>query len=304
MALWERRLEIAREAVPAIERALDAAGNPAWTIFEDVLAGRAWLTGIFPDVAAARAAWRALRRSLPRRGVGPVVDRELPDQDWRESYKAHFKAWRCGRLHWIPEWERTTRRIRRGQVPVYLDPGLAFGTGNHETTRLCGSRLVDWVERHRALLRRGVTVIDAGCGSGILAISAAKLGCPRVLAFDVDPDAVAIARENIRKNGAASRVRVTSGGLRDQLARRRAHLVLANIQADVLVAHADVLLRAVLPGGALVLSGILRNERDAVRAHFRRVAGAGWRVRSRVLGEWADVVLIAPGPRRRGARAP
>jgi ribosomal protein L11 methyltransferase len=138
-------------------------------------------------------------------------------------------------------------------------------------------------------------VIDAGCGSGILAISAAKLGCRRVVAFDVDREAVTVARRNVRCNSVSGAVRVLTGGLHPMpRAANGADLVLANIQADVLLAHVRDLLGAVAPGGELVLSGILGRECPAVRDAFVRAAGPGWRVRSRRLGEWADVVLRRP----------
>ena len=102
--------------------------------------------------------------------IGEAVLRSLPDQDWKDSYKAHFKASRFGRLHWVPEWERKSYSLPPGDVVLWLDPGLAFGTGNHETTRLCCERLVSHAEaaaRPGARPVESVRVIDAGCGSGI-----------------------------------------------------------------------------------------------------------------------------------------
>jgi ribosomal protein L11 methyltransferase len=297
-------MEIARARIEALDDVLAEVGDVRWSTFEDVLAGRAWLIGVFPDEAAARAGWESLRANLPPAIAETPVWRELADVDWRESYKAHFKAWRCGRLHWIPEWERATRRGPRGDAAVYLDPGLAFGTGNHETTRLCCRRLVEYARGLTPRARREWRVIDAGCGSGILAISAAKLGCRYVFAFDVDPEAVAIARENARRNQVGAIVRAATGGVEERLARRRADLVLANIQADVLLVHAATLLRTVTPGGWLVLSGILATELADVRRGFLTAAGQGWRVSSRVRGEWSDLVLRAPAADRKKERRP
>jgi ribosomal protein L11 methyltransferase len=291
VSLIECRVELARNAFAAVEAAVVEQGVAAWSLYEDVLAGRAWLVGIFPDHATARAEWSGLRSRLPRRGVGAPQWREIADEDWRDSYKAHFKAWRCGPLHWVPEWERTTHRLPRGHAAVYLDPGLAFGTGNHETTRLCCRRLVEFADGLTPRLRRAWRAIDAGTGSGILAISAAKLGCKRVFAFDNDAEAVAVARENVRRNRTTAAVRVAAGELGPALRRRRADLVFANIQADVLIAHSGELFGAVAPGGLLVLSGILAGELSEVRARFRVTAGAGWRMQSRRLGEWADLAL-------------
>ena len=297
MPLIEGRAEVEAAALEAVDAALIELGVAGWSLFEDVVARRAWLIGVFAGADEPRRRWTELRPLLPRGGVGEPHWRELPDTDWRESYKAHFKAWRCGRLHWVPEWERQSHRLPRGAAAVFLDPGLAFGTGNHETTRLCCRRLVEFARALPPRRRRAWRVIDAGCGSGILAISAAKLGCRHVFAFDHDAVAVAIARKNTRRNEVAAHVRIATGGVGARLMRHQAELVLANIQADVLLTHAPALLRAVASGGRLVLSGILAVEGEKVSAAFRRSAGPGWRWQSRRLGEWVDVSGVAPAPR-------
>jgi ribosomal protein L11 methyltransferase len=163
---------------------------------------------------------------------------------------------------------------------------MAFGTGNHETTRLC-------IERLAGLGTEGRTVIDAGCGSGILALSAHLLGFRSVDGFDMDPEAVRVSLENAALNGLEGKVAFAVAGLDDGLAARRADVVLANIQADVLVAHVALLIGAVAPGGVLILSGILAREVDEVRAAFEQSAPR-WRVEARVLGEWSDLRLDRP----------
>ena len=192
----------------------------------------------------------------------------MAEGDWRDSYKAHFHAWTFGRLHWVPIWERAAFRLPAGHAVLWLDPGMAFGTGNHETTRLCCERLVARVAAGGPPSR----VVDAGCGSGILALSAALLGCAEVVAFDNDPEAVRISRENAALNGLDGRVRFSVEDLAGGLAGRPADLLLANIQADVLMRHARELVAAVAPGGALILSGILAAEGAAVQAAFAAAA--------------------------------
>jgi ribosomal protein L11 methyltransferase len=236
--------------------------------------------------------WTALVPALAAVGVTPLsapVDRELAEADWRDSYKAHFRAWRFDRLHWVPVWERPTYVVPPGDAVLWLDPGLAFGTGNHETTRLCVERLVVCAEEHGT----GGRVIDAGCGSGILALSAALLGYRDVLGFDNDPEAVRVSGENAALNGLTGQVRFETADLETGLAGRQADLLLANIQADVLLRYAAVLTGAVAPGGTLILSGILAGENGQVRAGFERAA-PGWSVNARVMGEWSDVVLVRP----------
>jgi ribosomal protein L11 methyltransferase len=176
-----------------------------------------------------------------------------------------------------------------GDEVLWLDPGMAFGTGNHETTRLVVERLIQFAREN------GVTggVIDAGCGSGILALSAAKLGFPSVSAFDNDPEAVRVSGENARLNGLAGRVEFYLGDLITGLRDRQAALLLANIQANLLMDFARELCGAVRPRGRLVLSGILSAELEQVRSKFLEVT-SGWPTESKIKGEWADLVLHRP----------
>ena len=300
MKLFELKAEIPTDTVDAADNVLLELGLAEWSVMQDVIVRRAWVVGIFPGELEARARWDELAPLLAGAGVdptgttgGPAV-RALADEDWRDSYKAHFKAWRFGRLHWVPVWERERYALFPGDAVIWLDPGLAFGTGNHETTRLCCERLVAFAAKDKGQGTRGrIRVLDAGCGSGILALSAARLGLGEVAGFDNDPEAVRVSGENAELNGLAGDVNFFTAGLMEGLAGRQAELVLANIQADVLMRFARELVSAVAPGGELVLSGILAAELEQVRAVFA-VAAPGWTVESRVLGEWSDLRLARP----------
>lgn len=292
MELTEIKVEIAAGAANAADEVLLELGVEGWSVLEDAIARRAWIVGIFAGESEARSRWGELDGLLAPAGIvrlGGVEERPLGDRDWKDSYKAHFKAWRFGKLHWVPVWERTSFALPKGEAVLWLDPGLAFGTGNHETTRLCVERLVTLAEKH------GVTgnVVDAGCGSGILALSAALLGYREIVGFDNDAEAVRVSEENAALNGLTGKVEFFTGDLISGLANRRAAVLLANIQADVLMRFAGELLAAVKPGGTLILSGILAVERDVVRSAFSSAA-PGWAVDSRVMGEWSDVVLTRP----------
>lgn len=290
MAVFELKSEVPLAAVPALETLLAEREEQRWMVLEDKPSGRAWLTGYFESRAEAMAAWRELADLPVAEWTNTeAMVRELPDEDWKNSYKAHFKAWKFGRLNWVPVWERETFVLPAGEEVLWLDPGMAFGTGNHETTRLCCERLARLTEDRGPRGR----VIDAGCGSGILALSAAKLGCVDIVAFDNDPEAVQVSEENAALNGLTGKVEFLTGDLVTGLAGRQAELLLANIQADVLMRFAGELCAAVAPGGQLVLSGILGQELESVRTKFALVA-AGWRVESRALGEWADLALARP----------
>ena len=253
------------------------------------------LQGAFDDRESARAAWEELRSTFPELPADPDTLEEQPDEDWMLAYRHHLHPWQSGPLRWIPEWERAEHFIQPYQRVVYLDSGLAFGTGSHETTRLCARSLVRFA-RERG--DRPFSVVDAGCGSGILALSAAVLGARPVRGFDSDPEAVRVSRENAAANGREGDIEWLEAGMEEGLAGPAADLVLANIQADVLRIYADELLRAVAPGGRLVLSGILAEEAPALREFYAARAGtAGFAPATpRLLadGAWAALALDRP----------
>lgn len=245
-----------------------------------------------------RALAEGLRR-LEGCGLEPgpvrVTVRKIPRENWAESWKRHFKAIEIGGALLIkPSWIR--RRPKAGQAVVVLDPGLSFGTGHHATTRYCLRQLA----RYRAAGgRQGM--LDVGCGSGLLAIAAVKLGYDPVAGFDFDPEAVRVARENARRNGARVPFRrrdLTT--LRGRAARRYA-VVCANLTADLLVSQRRRLVSWVAPSGVLVLAGILGTQFPAVRAAYER---AGWRLADQVgEGEWCSGTFRREQARR-GGRGP
>jgi len=297
MSLCEFKIEIAAPAAEIADQVLLDLGVESWSVLEDVIVKRAWVLGVFLGQQESLARWEELVPLLRSAGVtflGDVMVRPLGDADWRDSYKAHFHAWRFGRLHWVPVWERETFVLPAGHQVLWLDPGLAFGTGNHETTRLCVERMVTFTESLGAGRRlEDLAVVDAGCGSGILALSAVLLGFSTVSGFDNDPEAVRVSEENAAANQLTNRVRFTVGDLVSGLAGRRADVLFANIQADVLIRFARELITALQPGGTLILSGILAGENHQVRAAFETLAPA-WTFDSRVMGEWSDLVVVRP----------
>jgi ribosomal protein L11 methyltransferase len=298
MALFEIKTEILFATAEAADNTLLEHGLENWSVLEDVIVKRAWLVGIFADEQEATKAWVLVTPLLVGAGVGLVgdpVQRSMGDADWRDSYKAHFHAWQFGRLHWVPVWERANFKLPAGDAVLWLDPGMAFGTGNHETTRLCVERLVTLAAACRL---EGVDVarqrvIDAGCGSGILALSAALLGYRDVAGFDNDLEAVRVSEENAALNGLAGKVKFRLGDLVTGFAEGPGDVVFANILANVLIEYARELTAAVAPGGSLILSGILAVEVDQVKAAFAAVA-PDWRQESRVMGDWSDVWLVRP----------
>jgi len=173
--------------------------------------------------------------------------RRLREESWRDSWKKHFGVQRHGRALVVkPSW--TQHRLKGGEIVIEIDPGMAFGTGQHPTTAMCLRALEDHV-------RPGAAVLDLGCGSGILAIAAAKLGARQVLALDLDPNAVRAARENAAVNGVAGVIEVREGTLEGDLGSFDG--IVANISGLTLERLAPSLARSLAPGGILVLSGFL-----------------------------------------------
>lgn len=293
MELWEVKAEIAAPTAESTEQVLLETGCEGWSILEDAVGRRAWVVGIFENEFEASSRWSELCPLLPSAPLSACTVRRLPDADWKNSYRDHFKAWTFGRLHWVPVWERDSFRLPPGHAVLWLDPGMAFGTGNHETTRLCIERLVEFEASLGPGAAADVRLVDAGCGSGILALSASLLGFRDVSGFDNDPEAVRVSRENAELNGLAGSVRFETAGLPEGLGGGKSGVVLANIQSDILIRNAAALVGSVAPGGLLALSGILASEAPTVLSAFGALA-PGWTSSSRTLGEWCDVGLRRP----------
>lgn len=189
--------------------------------------------------------------------VGPVVRREVDEEDWADAWKQHFHPLRVGRVIVKPTWRSWAAAA--DEVVVELDPGMAFGTGLHPTTRLVLRAL-----QERAGPRK--QVLDLGTGSGILAIAAAKLGAT-VTAVDISEVAVRVAAGNIEVNGLSGRIQVMQGSI-EVVGGQGFDLVLANIIASVLIDLAPQLGAALAPHGEVLASGIIDDRVDAVRNAF------------------------------------
>lgn len=251
--------------------------------------------GFFPDEATADAELANLRTEFPELPDDFALS-TMEDAYWQNAYKEFVKPWNDRQLHWIPLWERENITVPADCAAVYLDAGMAFGTGAHETTRLCARRLLDYREAHPEKIET-IELIDAGCGSGVLALSAAALGFKQVFGFDFDPEAIRVCHENIDYNAhIPACVDFAVADLEKGLDGRQADLLLANIQTDVLIPHSDPIVLAVKAGGTLALSGILTKELDLVRAHyeqrFAELRGIQVEIDSREDGEWGDLHFV------------
>lgn len=190
----------------------------------------------------------------------------LPEQDWERAWMDRYEPMRFGRSLWI--CPSHIEPDRDWGVVVRLDPGLAFGTGTHPTTALC----LEWVD---GVEFEGRTVTDYGCGSGVLAVAAALKGARHVYAIDHDSQALTATRDNAERNGVSERIETALPG---ELSDARADVVLANILAGPLIELSENIVGMVLPGGSLVLSGILADQADAVESAYQPLIGTARRV--------------------------
>ncbi len=213
-----------------------------------------------------------------RAGTVLVRIQDLVEDDWADRWKAYFKPLRVGRRFLVcPTWDNSEPGA--GDRVILMDPGRAFGTGHHETTRLCLEWLEDWTESNRP---DTMSLLDLGTGSGILAMAGALLGFGRVLAVDNDEEAVEVARENLRVNGLEGRIVLSVGSVGEL--EERFDVVAANLQANPLIEMAHALSERLQPGGMLVLSGILVEQGESVRSAYEE-AGLLF-VERRSAGEW------------------
>jgi ribosomal protein L11 methyltransferase len=248
---------------------LDAADDPVLEPAPGAMP--LWPTVVVRAVFPAGADIDVIRTALASTpGLDPLLVAEtsrfeaVADRAWEREWLKDFKPMRFGRRLWVcPGGQRPVAgEAGADTVLVELDPGLAFGTGTHATTALC----LDWLDSGADSWLGGASVIDYGCGSGILAVAALKLGAVRAVAMDIDPQALIATRENAERNGVLEKVQVTDA--RD-CGGATVDVLLANILAGPLIELAPQLAERVRPGGRIALSGLLLEQADAVTAAYR-----------------------------------
>ncbi|MBK1727539.1 50S ribosomal protein L11 methyltransferase [Halorhodospira neutriphila] len=270
MAQLQVELEAAAADLEAVEAALEAAGAMAQTyqaedgsvllepgVGEHPLWSRVRVTALFPGEADAEQLIRHLAEQLGER-AGAWRSERLEEQAWERAWLEHFRPMAFGERLWVLPHEAEAS-LPEGAVAIRLDPGLAFGTGTHETTALC----LEWLDGEPLAGARG---IDYGAGSGVLAVAAALLGARECLAIDNDPQAVTASRENAANNGVADRVPACLPEQRPQA--YCADFLVANILAGTLAEQAAELLAGLAPKGRLALSGILEGQQQRVMDAF------------------------------------
>lgn len=218
--------------------------------------------------------------------ISPLQEREVEEEEWQNSWKEHFHVLKVSRRITIcPTWREYTPRD--GEAVITLDPGMAFGTGHHPTTRMC-------LEQLDALVKPGIDVLDVGCGSGVLSIAAARLGARHVFGLEIDSVAVNVAKQNVRDNDAEHTVRVMQGTLPHPDAKRSAYgIAVANISAKVVSELAPYLVNAVHEGGKVLASGILLENKDSVEQALADSGAAP--EQTLVDGDWVTLVASVNG---------
>lgn len=277
--LWKASVSLTKAEAADIAATLELDGTAqAVLIAEEPFADGAVVEALYteePDAAyLSRIAGRAIT-------VAP-----LPDQDWIRLSQEGLPPVRAGRFFVYGAHDAGT--VPHGVIPMKIEAGLAFGTGHHETTALCLAALSDLAQK-----RSFRNVLDLGCGTGLLAIGAAKLWKRRVLASDIDPVAVEVTRDNARANGVAPLVTaVTADGLASPVLANGApyDLLIANILAGPLTQLAPAIHKALAPGAVLLLSGLLNNQEKLVTSFYQSLRFVG----ARRDGPWSALVLEKP----------
>ncbi|HUQ44943.1 MAG TPA: 50S ribosomal protein L11 methyltransferase [Candidatus Limnocylindria bacterium] len=301
----ELSVEADSEAVEAVSEILSRVApggvsvEPGFELVEDGLGARidpnraATIRAYVPvlDAAGTRQAVATVSEALGHlqafglRPIGDLVTREVDEADWAEAWKDHFHVLHVGkRIVVKPSWRKHKRT--GDEVIIDLDPGMAFGTGLHPTTRLCLEALED--RAGRGPLGRA---LDVGCGSGILSIAAMLLGAKRVLAVDIDPIAIEATVANARDNRVGKKIRAREGSVPTD--EGPFDTILANLIAGILVELAPTLADELVPRGTLIASGIFIDREPDVR---KALAGAGFEIlRAWHESDWVALEATTPG---------
>ena len=285
--LWqELSIELPREYAEPVSHLFGRYGHGL--SLENLVNGHVLLRTYLPSTSTGRLARIEVGVHLVRMicPFGELNVKEVEEADWKNAWKAHFTLLKLGRRLVIkPSWIHYL--AAEGEVVIELDPGMAFGTGYHPSTQMC-------LEAFEELVRPDMNVLDLGTGSGILAIAAVKLGAKSVVALDIDPEAVKVARKNIRAACLKDKVRVAKGSLPHPLAPEgRADLAVANISARVVREKAPDIVRALKRGGMLVASGFIEDPDNDLRHSLHDMGFV--HIKTYAMQDWAALLLSRDG---------
>lgn len=229
-------------------------------------------------VEAVKMGLEELKKMNIEIGEGIVTYKEMHEEDWANNWKQYYKPVKItDKIVIKPIWEEY--KEEKDDLVIELDPGMAFGTGTHETTRMCIQALDKYVERN-------TTVFDVGCGSGILAIAAAKLGAKQVVGVDLDPVAVDSAKENVSFNN-LDNIEILEGNLLD-VVKGKSDIVVANIIAEIICVLTDDVKKALNEGGLFITSGIIHDRVEMVTDKLKKCGFEVMEINKD--GEWNCIV--------------
>ena len=259
-----------------------------WVIVENSISKDSTLIGFFRNSKDWEDAKMDLLRNIPDIQLDCCVRLEIRNEDWKNSYKAHFQPWRYKEFHLIPSWMKKDYALPTDHLSLLLDPGMAFGTGNHESTRMCLEFLIDAPTPISGQCNG--SLVDLGCGSGILSLAASLLNYGPVIGLDNDEDAVRISRENAAINQLADKVTFKVADLcKLDTEIGKFDCIVANIQADVLISNAPIILSLANFQSTFILAGILANEIEGVVEIFNyHLPENSFELTIKEMGEWAS----------------
>tara|TARA_B100001057_G_C22791346_1_gene927734 strand:- start:124 stop:1038 length:915 start_codon:yes stop_codon:yes gene_type:complete len=297
-------LTLLNQEVDALDDFLNEIAPSPWLIIHNQIQSNMILEGYFvstEDFKTFRNNAFGILKSILENERDLII-KVLEDCEWVHAYKEHFKPWSFKSFHWIPIWLEDQYLTPLNHNYLYLDPGMAFGTGNHETTRLCLEEVLN-IESN---LNSKSSLLDLGCGSGIISLTASKLGYKPVLGIDIDQDAIRISKENAVLNSIKSDINFSVGELNKLLTCRKFDVVIANIQTDLLIKYANNILTCLSKKGILILSGILKTEVKSVVSHYKEITAKSGdldQITSRNMGEWSVVTICLQNENRASKRS-
>lgn len=225
-----------------------------------------------------------IKTHVEEKGWGNIEIEKVDNEDWAHNWKKYFKTFRLGKdIVVVPSWEDFEKD--EGDIIVNIDPGMAFGTGTHETTSMCSALLEKYV-------RPGNTVFDVGCGSGILSVISAVLGAKKVVGVDIDPQSIQASRENVAKNNVGDVVTIEEGDLFEKL-EGKADIIVSNIIASVIIDMLGDLKNYLVKNGIFIASGIIQDKKQEV---LNALEEHHYQVLEKVQkGEWIAIVCRVGG---------
>jgi len=257
-----------------------------WLISSDLLQNKCELVGFFQNNEEAISSFREIFDVNFNLSSDILSIADVQNEDWKNSYKKHFQPWSIGNFHWVPCWERNRYKVTNKNKRLLLDPGMAFGTGNHETTKLC---LHTIIKHQQKKLIGAKSLLDIGCGSGIIALTASLIGFKKVEGIDNDYDAIKVSMQNAKLNR-INDVNFRMESLGDLSSSKKFAYIVANIQSDILQKYSSELLNIIDINGTLILSGILSSEKEIVMNHFEnkiKKMNLNFHVSDKTMNEWS-----------------